>query len=160
MISNEVTEWIYNVYRHRITEWNHFIMSPDQLQIYSEAIHDKGAALDNCFGFVDGTVRPISKPGVNQRVVIMDTNEFTLLNSNVWHYQMGWSAICLDQWVRFISKYALSIEVFYHSCFCCREKKTKQQKFKTKKFLLCKDCLNTRWNTLILAMIVLQYVTY
>ena len=89
MVSNEVTEWMYNVHGHRITEWNHFIMSPDQLQIYSEAIHDKGAALDNCFGFVDGTVRPISKPGVNQRVVIMDTNEFTLLNSNVWHYQMG-----------------------------------------------------------------------
>ena len=89
MVSNEVTEWMYNVHGHRITEWNHFVMSPDQLQIYSEAIHDKGAALDNCFGFVDGTVRPISKPGVNQRVVIMDTNEFTLLNSNVWHYQMG-----------------------------------------------------------------------
>lgn len=44
-------------------------MSPDQLQTYSEAIHDKGAALDSCFGFVDGTVRPISKPGVNQRAV-------------------------------------------------------------------------------------------
>ena len=69
MISNEVTEWIYNVYRHRITEWNHFIMSPDHLQTYSEAIHDKSAALDNFFGFVDGTVRPISRPGVNQRAV-------------------------------------------------------------------------------------------
>ena len=69
MISNEVTEWLYNVHGHRITEWNHFIMSPNLLQTYSEAIHDKGAALENCFGFVDGTVRPISKPGVNQRAV-------------------------------------------------------------------------------------------
>ena len=69
MISNEVTEWMYNVHGHRITEWNHFIMSPNLLQTYSEAIHDKGAALENCFGFVDGTVRPISKPGVNQRAV-------------------------------------------------------------------------------------------
>ena len=69
MISNKVTEWMYNVHGHRITEWNHFIMSPNLLQTYSEAIHDKGAALDNCFGFVDGTVRPISKPGVNQRAV-------------------------------------------------------------------------------------------
>ena len=69
MISNEVTEWMYNVHGHRISEWNHFIMSPDQLQTYSEAIHDKGAALDSCFGFVDGTVRPISKPGANQRAV-------------------------------------------------------------------------------------------
>ena len=69
MISNEVTEWIYNVHGLGITEWNHFIMSPYLLQTYSEAIHDIGAALDNSFGFVDGTVRPILKPRVNQRVV-------------------------------------------------------------------------------------------
>ena len=58
MISNEVTEWMYN-----------FIMSPDQLQTYSEAVHDKGADLDNCFGLDNGTVSPISRPGVNQRAV-------------------------------------------------------------------------------------------
>ena len=60
---------MYNAHGHRITEWNHFIMPPNLLQAYSVAIHGKGAALDNCFGFVDGTVRPISKPGVNQRAV-------------------------------------------------------------------------------------------
>ena len=32
VISNEVTEWMYNVHGHRITEWNHFIMSPNLLQ--------------------------------------------------------------------------------------------------------------------------------
>ena len=74
MISNEVTEWMYNVHGHRITEWNHFILSPNLLQTYAVAIH---AALDNCFGFVDGTVRPISKPGVNQA-----TSVFTLLHLN------------------------------------------------------------------------------
>ena len=60
---------MYNVHGHRITEWNHFIMSPNLPQTYSEAIHGKGTSLDNCFGFVDGTVRPISKQGVNQRAV-------------------------------------------------------------------------------------------
>ena len=69
MISNEVTNWIYNTHHHRITEWNHFILSPNLLQTYADAIHDRGSALDNCFGFVDGTVRPISRPGVNQRAV-------------------------------------------------------------------------------------------
>ena len=39
MISNKVTEWMYNVHGHRITEWNHFIMSPNLLQTYFEAIH-------------------------------------------------------------------------------------------------------------------------
>jgi len=41
MIRNEVTEWMYNVHGHRITEWNHFIMSPNLLQTYSEAIMTK-----------------------------------------------------------------------------------------------------------------------
>ena len=32
-------------------------------------MYAKGAALNNCFGFIDGTVRPIARPGENQRVV-------------------------------------------------------------------------------------------
>ena len=36
---------------------------------YSQAIRTKGASLNNCFGFIDGTVRPISRPGRNQRIV-------------------------------------------------------------------------------------------
>ena len=54
-------------------------MSPNLLLTYSEGIHDKGAALENCFGFVDGTVRPISKPGVNQRAVYNGHKRFHAL---------------------------------------------------------------------------------
>ena len=36
---------------------------------YADAISNKGAALDNCFGFIDGTVRPISRADANQRIV-------------------------------------------------------------------------------------------
>ena len=39
------------------------------MQEYANAIHAAGAALDNCWGFVDGTVRPICRPGEHQRVV-------------------------------------------------------------------------------------------
>ena len=39
------------------------------LQEYAAVIHAKGAPLDTCFGFVDGTIRPISRPGQHQRVV-------------------------------------------------------------------------------------------
>ena len=35
----------------------------------SEVIKEKGAALQTCWGFIDGTVRPISRPGRNQRVM-------------------------------------------------------------------------------------------
>lgn len=69
MITNEVTNWIYTNHHHRITQWNHHIMSPALLEVYADAIYRKGAALDNCFGFVDGTVRPICRPGINQRMV-------------------------------------------------------------------------------------------
>ena len=39
------------------------------LNQYADAISNKGAALENCFGFIDGTVRPISRPVANQRIV-------------------------------------------------------------------------------------------
>ena len=39
------------------------------LQEYTDVIHAKGAPLNNCFGFIDGTVRPISRPGQHQRIV-------------------------------------------------------------------------------------------
>ena len=44
-------------------------MSPAQLQVYANAVSVKGSPLDNCFGFIDGTVRPICRPRENQRVV-------------------------------------------------------------------------------------------
>ena len=69
MITNEVIDYIYNNHSHRIMQWNPTILQPAQLQEYANAIHVKGAALDNCFGFIDGTVRPISRPGEHQRIV-------------------------------------------------------------------------------------------
>ena len=69
MIINAVIDFLYEHHGHIITEWNHQIFSPRNLEIYAEAVHGKGAALENCFGFVDGTVRPICRPGRNQRIV-------------------------------------------------------------------------------------------
>lgn len=69
MITNCVVDFIYAHHGHRITAWNNQIFSPHKLEIYAEAIHSKGAALDNCFGFIDGTVRPICRPEQNQRIV-------------------------------------------------------------------------------------------
>ena len=42
---------------------------PLELEKYSEVVFNKGAPLSNCFGFVDGTVRPITRPGENQRLL-------------------------------------------------------------------------------------------
>ena len=79
MISNTVLNWIYENHSHRLTSWNNLpVLSPANLQLYAQAISRKGSPLKNCFGFVDGTVRQISRPGDNQRVVyIMVTNVCT-----------------------------------------------------------------------------------
>ena len=39
------------------------------LQSYADATYNKGAPLENCVGFVDGTVRRIARPKYNQRVM-------------------------------------------------------------------------------------------
>lgn len=69
LITNDVIDYIYDVHGHLITQWNQDIMNPGALQRYADAISRKGAPLNNCFGFVDGTVRPISRPGERQRIV-------------------------------------------------------------------------------------------
>jgi len=56
IISNLVPDAIYSVHRHLLNTFTAPWMSPRNLAAYCEAIHDKGAALDNCWGFVDGTV--------------------------------------------------------------------------------------------------------
>ena len=59
IISNEVIHRIYNEHGHRVPQWNHRILDQTLLSTYANAIFDKGAALDNCFGFIDGTVRTV-----------------------------------------------------------------------------------------------------
>ena len=68
MITNKVFDFIFDMHGHRIMEWNNTVLNSRSLEIYCNAIAAKGAALENCFGFVDGTVRPICRPGQHQRV--------------------------------------------------------------------------------------------
>ena len=69
MIFNKVVDHIYEIHGHRLTQWKHTLLSAQNLQIYAECVAIKGAALENCFGFVDGTVRPICRPDKKQRIV-------------------------------------------------------------------------------------------
>ena len=69
MITNTVLEYIYDRHGHRLAQWNNQVMDPNHLQQYADAISAKGSPLDNCFGFVNGFVRPISRPGQHQRAV-------------------------------------------------------------------------------------------
>lgn len=50
-------------------DWNQTVLSGIQLESYADVICNKVAPLTNCFGFVDGTVRPMSRPGESQRLL-------------------------------------------------------------------------------------------
>lgn len=69
MLSNTIFDWVYNQHGFRLSSWNQPILSPPALEEYAQAITQKGCPLTNCFGFIDGTVRPICRPEKKQRVV-------------------------------------------------------------------------------------------
>ena len=69
MISKTVLNYIYDNHHQRLRDWNRTRLSPAKLEEYARAISDKGAALKNCFGFIDGTVRATCRPDENQREV-------------------------------------------------------------------------------------------
>ena len=69
MISNTVMNYIYDIHGHKLCQWNHDILNPGYFDTYTDAISNKGAALQNCFGFIDGTIRPIFRPSREQRIM-------------------------------------------------------------------------------------------
>ena len=62
-------DYVYNVHGNRVLNWNHEVLSPVNQQTYVDAVTARGAPLPNCFGFIDVTVRPISRPGEHQRLL-------------------------------------------------------------------------------------------
>ena len=69
IISNQILNVMYDNWHHLLTNFNQPWLSSNCLEQFCDAIHRKGAALDNCWGFVDGTVRPVCRPGRMQRVL-------------------------------------------------------------------------------------------
>ena len=69
MIANTVLDWVFNKHGFRLTSWNQPLLTLACLKEYARAITRQGSPLTNCFGFIDGTARPICLPGEKQRVV-------------------------------------------------------------------------------------------
>ena len=70
IISSKILNHIHENFGRLLTGFNHPCMSPASLEEYAQCIHDKGAAIDFCWEFVDGgTVRPVSRPSQNQRTL-------------------------------------------------------------------------------------------
>ena len=69
LIFNAVLDHVYLHHHYRLESWDQPFLSPEQLNTYATTIHNHGAPLSSCFGFVDGTVRRISRPKYLQRVM-------------------------------------------------------------------------------------------
>lgn len=50
MITNQIIDYVY---KNRVLNWNHEVLSPINLQAYVDALTARGASLPNCFGFID-----------------------------------------------------------------------------------------------------------
>jgi hypothetical protein len=69
MIENKTLDIIYQNWNHLLINFEQPWLDNQHLESYTEANNLKGAAFRNCWGFIDGTVRQISRPGRVQRLV-------------------------------------------------------------------------------------------
>ena len=69
MISNLVLDVLFNNWGHLLRTFKQKWLSQQHLQHFANIVYDKGAPFDNCWGFVDETVRAISRTGIHQRVL-------------------------------------------------------------------------------------------
>ncbi|XP_057301777.1 uncharacterized protein LOC130636166 [Hydractinia symbiolongicarpus] len=69
IINNHVLGFMYDQWEHLLQNLQQNWLSPIELEKFCDAIHRNGAPLNNCWRFVDGTVRPISRPSQHQRIV-------------------------------------------------------------------------------------------
>ena len=60
MISNYVMKFLYSTFNSKLRDMNQNWLSP------VHSVHEQGGALQNYWGFIDGTVRPLCRPGENQ----------------------------------------------------------------------------------------------
>ena len=65
-IFNVTCRFIYDNHGHLLTDFNQRWLEPASLRRFTEAVSAKGSALDNCWGFIDGTLRAMCRPGVDQ----------------------------------------------------------------------------------------------
>ena len=73
MVTNLMIDYLHHRFGNLLRDIDQPMLSPRQLQIFANAVHNKEAALNNCLGLIDGTVRPICRPNQNQEVPIMVT---------------------------------------------------------------------------------------
>ena len=62
----QVVNDVHDRFKDLLTSLDLIWLNPES---FSAAVHAKGAPLRNCWGFVDGTARPIARPKKHQRIM-------------------------------------------------------------------------------------------
>ncbi|XP_028411590.1 protein ALP1-like isoform X2 [Dendronephthya gigantea] len=66
MIVHQILNDIYERYHYLLEELDQNWI---QVDVFARAIHDSGSPIKNCWGFIDGTLRPCCRPIRNQRIL-------------------------------------------------------------------------------------------
>lgn len=74
---------VYSRFEQRLSSLDLVWLDP---AAFSDAVHSKGAALDNCWGFIDGTVRPVARPTRSQNVLFSGHKRVHCIKFQVWYY--------------------------------------------------------------------------
>ena len=69
VIFNHMLSLIYDSFHRILSSFHQNWLSRENLMHFCQKISEKGAPLVNCWGFIDGTLRPITRPGMNQRLM-------------------------------------------------------------------------------------------
>ena len=84
MIFNQTIDFIDLNWGHFLQTMNQQWLSLVHLMSFDDAIFRKGAALDNVWGFIDGTVRACSRPQISQTM---------LYNGHKRHHALKYQAV-------------------------------------------------------------------
>lgn len=66
LIFNTIMDDLYDRFQHLLDSLDLVWLDPE---FFSQVINNKGAPLNQCWGFIDGTARPIARPIRNQRIM-------------------------------------------------------------------------------------------
>ena len=66
LLPSQIINDVHHRFNDLLSSFDHVWLDKQQ---FASAIEAKGAPLSQCIGFIDGTVRPIARPTVNQRIM-------------------------------------------------------------------------------------------
>ena len=69
LVSNHVINFVYDRWGHLLKTMNQQWLAPVNLQLFTDTVYASGSQLHNCWGFINGTVRPICRPRRDQRIL-------------------------------------------------------------------------------------------